>query len=150
MSQTIVLISGANRGLGQFLLKLYLAKPNHLVIAANRDPSHATSKALFDLPVAANSRLVVVKVDSSSESDSFSAVEELKSQGIDHIDIVIANAGISYIWPTVSEVKIEDLQAHMTTNVYGVVWLFQATLPLLLKSDNPKWVTMGSMAGSLQ
>lgn len=150
MSQTIVLISGANRGLGEGLLKLYLAKPNHLVIAANRDPSHSTSQALSNLPVAANSRLVVIKVDASVESDAFEAVKELNSQGINRIDVVIANAGVSYIWPKVSEVKTEDLQGHIVPNVYGVIWLFQATLPLLLNSKNPKWVTMGSTAGGIQ
>lgn len=38
MPPTIVLITGANRGLGKGLLKRYLALPNHTVIAANRDP----------------------------------------------------------------------------------------------------------------
>jgi norsolorinic acid ketoreductase len=149
MNPTIVLISGANRGLGEGLLNLYLAKPNHVVIAANRDPSHATSKALFDLPTAPGSRLIVVKVNSSTEADPFEAVKELEKQGINHLDLVIANAGISYIWPKISELKMSDLRAHLEPNVFGVVWLFQATLPLLLNSKNPKWVTMGSTAGSI-
>ncbi|KAK6952867.1 hypothetical protein Daesc_005164 [Daldinia eschscholtzii] len=138
MAPTVVLISGANRGLGKGLLELYLAKPNHIVIAANRNPDHPTSKALEQLPKGENSRLIVIKVDASVESDAAEGIKQLAAQGIDHIDIVIANAGVLYVCPKVSEVKTEDLQGHLTPNVFGVIWLFQAAIPLLKKSTNPK------------
>ncbi len=150
MAPYIVLISGANRGIGKGLLEIYLAKSDHIVIAANRDPEHPTSKALADLPKGAGSRLIVVKIDASIESDAFAAVEKLAAEGIDHLDVVIANAGVSYIWPKVSDLKIADLQGHLVPNVFGVVWLYQATLPLLEKSTDAKWVTIGSSAGWLE
>jgi NAD(P)-dependent dehydrogenase (short-subunit alcohol dehydrogenase family) len=65
MPPTVVLITGANRGIGKGLLELYLLKPNHLVIAANRDPEHPTSKALAELPTADGTRLLVVKIDAT-------------------------------------------------------------------------------------
>lgn len=148
MSPTIVLVSGANRGLGKGFVELYLAKPNHTVIAATRDPSSASSQALTSLPTGSGSRLILVKVDASVETDALSAIKTLTSEGNDHIDIVIANAGVSYIWPKVSELKIEDLQGHLVPNVFGVVWLYQATLPLLLKAEKPKFATIGSTAGA--
>ncbi|KAK0129241.1 hypothetical protein ONS95_001176 [Cadophora gregata] len=150
MTSTIVLISGANRGIGKGLLELYLAKPNHTVIAANRDPENAGSKALSNLTTGTESHLIIVKVDGSVENDALEAVQALSSQGIDHIDIVIANAGVSYAWPKVSELKIEDLQGHLVPNVFGVVRLYQATLPLLLKASKPKFGTIGSTAGCLE
>ncbi|KAH6717085.1 hypothetical protein BKA61DRAFT_477458 [Leptodontidium sp. MPI-SDFR-AT-0119] len=150
MTSTIVLISGANRGLGKGLVELYLAKPNHTVIAANRDPENASSKALAKLTTGSGSRLIVVKTDASVETDALEAVKALSFQGIEHIDVVIANAGVSYTWPKVSELKIEDLQGHLVPNVFGVVWLYQATLPFLLKSNNPKFATIGSTAGNLE
>lgn len=55
-------------------------------------------------------------------------------------DTVVANAGISELYPVVSQVKTADLQRHITTNV----------LPLLRKSPVAKWVTMGSSAGGLK
>jgi NAD(P)-dependent dehydrogenase (short-subunit alcohol dehydrogenase family) len=142
MAPLIVLISGANRGLGKGLLQLYLAKPNHIVIAANRNPEHATSKALADLPTGPGSRLIVVKTDASVELAPFEAVTSIAAYDIDHLDLVIANAGVSYVWPKASDLKIADLQGHLTPNVFGVVWLYQATLPLLLKSTNPKVRTL--------
>ncbi|KAI1464952.1 NAD(P)-binding protein [Daldinia caldariorum] len=149
MASTVVLISGANRGLGKGLLELYLAKPNHIVIAANRNPDHPTSKALAQLPKGEDSRLIVIKVDASVESDASEGIKQLIAQGIDHIDIAIANAGVLYCVPKVSEVKTEELQGHLTPNVFGVVWLFQAALPLLKNSTNPKWITLGSVGGKI-
>jgi norsolorinic acid ketoreductase len=93
--------------------------------------------------------LVVVKIDSTVETDALKAVDEIQTQGINRLDLVIANAGMARSYPKVSELKVAELQAHLAPNVFGVVWLYQATLPLLRVSDQPKWVTMGSTAGSL-
>ena len=148
---TIILISGANRGLGKGLLERYLKLPNHTVIAANRYPEHPTSKALFDLPKVEGSRLVVVKLDANVWDDAAAAVQTLGAQGIDRLDIVVANAGVSYAWPTVADVKPEQLAGHFGPNVYGVVALYQATRPLLRKSTRePIFAIMGSMAGRLK
>ncbi|KKY35216.1 putative aflatoxin biosynthesis ketoreductase nor-1 [Diaporthe ampelina] len=89
---TILLISGANRGLGKGLVERYLARDGHTVIAAVRDPNHPTSRDLADLPKGQHSRLVVVKIDSTAEADASKAVEELSAQGIGRLDLVIANA----------------------------------------------------------
>lgn len=148
----IIFISGANRGIGKGLLQRYLLQPNHVVIAANRDPSHTTSQSLNELPKSEGSRLIIVKVDASSETDAFEAVEQLqKSYGIDHLDLVIANAGMSNVWPTVAALKIADLQAHMEVMAYGVITLYQATRPLLKKSNKgPKFIPIGSKAGCMK
>ncbi|KAI1803915.1 NAD(P)-binding protein [Daldinia bambusicola] len=149
MAQTIILISGANRGLGEGLAKRFLAQPHHTVVAANRDPAHPTSRALADLPRAEGSRLVVVKVDATVERDAFDAVDALReTHGIGHLDIVIANAGVSFVWPAVKDVRIGDVRAHVEPNVYGVVALYQATRPLLrLSRREPIFTAIGSSAG---
>ncbi|KAF1976720.1 hypothetical protein BU23DRAFT_11402 [Bimuria novae-zelandiae CBS 107.79] len=149
-----VLITGANRGLGLGLLKHYLLLPSHTMIAAVRSPSHPTSVALKVLPTAADTRLIIVKIDAAVHADAFSAVQELKEKyGVKKLDVVIANAGVSYVWPAIKDVKIEDMEGHMRPNVYGVVSLFQATRALLEQSakegTEPTFALMGSIAGCL-
>jgi len=152
MAPTVILVTGANRGLGKGLLERYLKLPNHTVIAANRNPDHPTSKELSKLPTAKGTKLVVVKLDASFWQDAFDAVKTLEGQGIDHLDIVIANAGVAYCWPTVAEVKLDDLIAHMEADAYGVLSSYQAVRPLLLQKSKkePMYSIMGTTAGSLK
>jgi NAD(P)-dependent dehydrogenase (short-subunit alcohol dehydrogenase family) len=150
-SKTTVLITGSNRGIGLGLLERFLAKPSHIVIAAVRNPGHSTAQALHNLPTGPDTQLIVVKIDASIEQDAHDAVAELQQKlGVAHLDIVIANAGVAYIYPTVADVKLEDIKAHMQPNVYGVIALYQATRRLLKKAPRePIFMIMGSSAGLL-
>jgi norsolorinic acid ketoreductase len=149
--KTTVLITGSNRGIGFGLTERFLAKPSHVVIAAVRNPDHPTAQALHDLPTGLDTELIVVKIDANIDKDAHDAVTELQQKHtIGHLDIVIANAGVAYIYPTVADVKIEDIKAHMQPNVYGVIALYQATQELLKKSaQEPVFLIMGSSAGLL-
>ena len=151
MTSNTVLITGANRGLGLGLLQRYLAQPNHTVIAGNRNPAHPSSQALAKLPKGEGSKLIVVKIDASIEEDASIAIKELQDHhGIDHLDIVIANAGVAYTYPSVAELKLDDLRGHMGPNVYGFVTLYQATRALLQKSQRePIFTPIGSSAGCI-
>ncbi|KAJ5115710.1 hypothetical protein N7456_000058 [Penicillium angulare] len=149
MATTIVLITGANRGIGKGVLELYLKKPNHIVIAANRDPSHSTSIALRDIPKAEGTTLELVKFDALSPTDADAAVRELAARGITHIDILIANAGIALSWPKVAEVKVEHIQEHIDVNVFGFVRLYQALRSVLKEAAAPRWATIGSSSAFL-
>jgi norsolorinic acid ketoreductase len=148
---TTYLITGASRGLGRGLVAAYLARPNNTVIAAVRDLTSPPSKSLQELPKGTSTSLIVVKIDSLSETDPQDAVAQLKSEhNITTLDVVIANAGIAKIFPLVSDSKVEDYLEHYRTNVIGTVLLYQAILPLLKNSAmSPKFVTMGSNAGSI-
>ena len=149
MTTTNILITGANRGIGRGLLERYLLRPNHVVIAANREPSHPTSQELARLPKAEGTRLITVQIDASIPEHAFTAIKELQEKhDIDHLDIVIPNAGVCSGNPSVAELNIEDLEAHMAPMVYGVVAIYQASRPLLQKSKKePIFAPMGSNAG---
>lgn len=85
------------------------------------------------------------------EADAAAAVTKLDAdEGVHHLDIVVANAGVAYVWPSVAELKVADLLAHFTPNVLGIVYLYQATRALLHKATEPKWVTIGSNAGCIE
>ncbi|KAI1361467.1 NAD(P)-binding protein [Xylaria arbuscula] len=150
MSNTVVFITGTNRGIGKGMLERYLKLPNHIIIAANRSPDQPSSKELLTLPAADGTKVILVKLDATVWQDAFDAVKAIEGQGIDHIDIVIANAGVSYAWPTVRDAKFDDIETHMKVNNYGFISLFQATRSLLEKSKKqPILVAMSTNAGSL-
>ncbi|ERF75989.1 hypothetical protein EPUS_01355 [Endocarpon pusillum Z07020] len=148
--KTTFLVTGGNRGIGKGFVEHYLSKPNYTVIAGVRNPNDATSKALFGLPKGPGSSIIVVKIDSASETDAASAIKKLQSaHGITALNVVVASAGISKVFPPVSEAKIPDVLEHFSVNVLGIIHLFQAVLPLLNNAKAPKFITMSTSAASL-
>jgi len=150
MATTVVLITGISRGIGRALAETYLARPNHIVIGSLRDLSAPIATALQSSPKGSNSRLILVKIEVTSPTDYTAAISHLTTnEGIDHLDIVIASAGITGALTPVSTIPIPDLKHVLDVNTVGPILLFQATLPLLLKSPNPKWISLSTISSSI-
>ena len=127
-----------------------LNRPRTTVVAAVRNTASATTHSLEVLPKASKSRLVIVKIDSSSPSDPKSAIADLETvQGILHIDVVIANAGVSLGMTKVLDTSSEQMKETFEINSVAPLLLFQAAWPLLQKSLRPKFVAMSSSMGSI-
>ncbi|KAF9691381.1 hypothetical protein EKO04_010689 [Ascochyta lentis] len=145
------LITGANRGIGKGLTSSLLLRPNTTVIAGVRDVASSTP-ILSSLPTGAGSKLIVVKLDSASESSATSAVSELTTKhSITSIDVVIANAGTAHSGASVATVSVSALQDHFNVNTVGPVLLFQAVAPLLKASATgaPKFLAISTLIGSI-
>ncbi len=149
MSKTY-LISGGNRGIGKGLVAKLLSRPQSTLIVLVRDPSHDTSESLSSLPKAEGSKLIVEKYDAASTDSPFNAIKAVQSTNhIDVLDIVIANSGILTQYGPVSGVKASELESHFFINAVAPILLFQATLPLLKKSSNPKFFTISTSVASI-
>ncbi|KAL9473296.1 hypothetical protein ACSS6W_007676 [Trichoderma asperelloides] len=152
-SNTNILITGANRGIGKGLVTAYLAVPNTTVVATVRDPSHTTAKSLQSLSKAAGSRLVVIKIDISSIESIGCGIKSLVSTHDVHtLDVVIANAGIAGMSASLALTPVSELQSFINVNAYGQLELFKAVAPLLRSSkvyDKGKFVLISSAGGSL-
>jgi norsolorinic acid ketoreductase len=152
MSQNLTyLITGANRGIGKGLTSSLLQRPNTTVIAGVRDIAKSTS-ILEGLPKANGSKLILVKLDSQSETDPSNAVSELASKhSITSLDAVIANAGIGHSGSTIAKNSAEALRDHFNTNTIGPILLFQAVAPLLKASPtgHPKFLAISTIIGSI-
>lgn len=121
------------------------------VIAAVRNPSSSEATSLSDLPKGESSRIIIVKIDASSDTDAKTAVESLSSHGVSALDIVIANAGVfdTTAFTTVAESSIAQIQAHIDVNTFGPVRLFQATLPLLQNSSSARFVLISTLLSTI-
>ena len=123
-------------------------QPNTTVIAGVRNPSSITD--LSNLKSGKGSDLLVVKLDSKSTTDAADAVALLKSKhGIDHIDVVIANAGIGKDWNLVERTPVAEVEDHFKTNAVGPFTLYQAFRPLLLEAPKPRFVVISTVLGSI-
>lgn len=137
-------------GLGRGLLEALSQRPNTTIIAGVRDLSSPTSKSLFDLPAASNSRIIPIEISSTDDLSPSHAIQILQStHGIESIDVVIANAGISNYYGQASETPLSEMRSHFEVNTIGVLTLYQATLPLLLKSPQPIFVALSTGIASI-
>ncbi|WWD00500.1 hypothetical protein V866_007416 [Kwoniella sp. B9012] len=133
--QKSVLITGANRGVGLALSRLFV-KRGYKVVAAVRDLSKAP-------PI--EGLAAVVKIDSNKELDSAKAIEELKAKGIDDLDIVIANAGIASPLAYMRDTNMSAYDEYFRVNTKAPLSLFIATYPLLKKKGS-KFIVISSAA----
>lgn len=137
-------------GIGRGLLKAYLSRPNYTVIGAVRDLNSPSSTSLGSISKGQDTRLILLKLDSTSPTDALDLSKTLKSTfQISSLDIVIANAGISNYFGTARVTPAEEMLSHYTVNTLGPLLLFQATAPLLDLSPMPKFVIVSSGAGSI-
>ena len=150
MSST-VLITGSKSGIGKGLLATYAARDNTTAIAAIRDgPNSAASKVLISLPVGKGSKIIVLKYDAASTSAATEMVSVLKSEhGIDHLDVVVANAGVLTHFGPAAEASPEALVEHLQINTLAPIFLYQGTHALLTASSNPKFFIISSTLGSI-
>ncbi|MCJ1239155.1 hypothetical protein MMC14_007148 [Varicellaria rhodocarpa] len=146
---TVVLITGVSKGIGKALAETYLSRPNYTVIGSVRDNTVPSAQELKKLSAATGSKLVLVSIESTSPTHPQKAVEDIKTAGIDHVDIVIANAGISPPVVPLDTVDIQDVVDCFNINAVGPIRLFQAVKPLLEKSSSPKWLSISSAAASI-
>lgn len=144
------LITGANCGIGQGLTSLILSRPSTTVIATVRNVEKS-SPELSALPAGTGSKLIVVQLDSQKEFDAADAVSELHSKyGIDALDVVIANAGMSASMGPILHTSVGNFRDHMDVNAIGPLLLIQAAAPLLkVCKANPVFLTVSSLAASI-
>ena len=112
ISDRAVLVTGANRGIGQALVEEALRRGAKRVYAGTRQPlAHS------------NGRVTPLTLDVSDAAHIRAAVERVES-----LDVLINNAGLS-LYADLSERAA--LEQHLAVNLFGSYDVTQAFLPLL-------------------
>ncbi|KAL4783256.1 hypothetical protein BJX76DRAFT_330156 [Aspergillus varians] len=148
-ASTVVFISGVSQGIGRGLAEAYLSRPNHTVIGSVRDRISPSATELKSALPATGSKLLLVEIESTSVTDPQRALTEIQAAGIEHVDIVIANAGGAPVVSSLEVVETKELVTTFQTNAVAPLLLFQTLRELLKRSENPKWASISSEAGSV-
>ncbi|KAJ5185173.1 hypothetical protein N7491_006955 [Penicillium cf. griseofulvum] len=142
--QTIILITGANSGVGYATTQTLVTHPNHHVIMACRDLQKG-QQALSELEsknLKGTLSLLHLNVeDDTSITQAVNAVEKK----FNRLDVLINNAGSAA--PNSS--GRARLNLIFSTNVIGAALVSEAFTPLLLKSERPYLIQVSSALGSM-
>ena len=137
-----VIITGGSRGIGYRISELFLAEGAQ-VLAVSRS-SEKLEGAKEQLPAL---KTLVADVSVASDVDRVVAWAESEWGGL---DILVNNAGILDESDTGLTQSPDDVFLKtMQVNVHGAYFCTKRFLPLLLRSDDPRILNIGSSSGIL-
>jgi NAD(P)-dependent dehydrogenase (short-subunit alcohol dehydrogenase family) len=138
---TIALVTGANKGIGYRIVEQLKAR-GMTVLLGGRDQKRREAAAA-ELGVEA------IALDVTDPATVAAAAARLDAS-FGRLDVLVNNAGIAGtgVVPP-SATTVEAVREVFDTNVYGVIRVTNAMLPLLLRSSAPRIVNVSSRVGSL-
>jgi NAD(P)-dependent dehydrogenase (short-subunit alcohol dehydrogenase family) len=136
LDNSIILITGANRGIGKAMLTAFLAAGAAKVYAGARDPA-----GLDPMVAEHGERVVPLRID-VTEPSSVQAAATTASD----VQVVVNNAGVLAVASPLEAGAKEALDREMAVNVHGLLHMAQAFAPVLKANGGGVFVQMNSVA----
>jgi NAD(P)-dependent dehydrogenase (short-subunit alcohol dehydrogenase family) len=150
----ITLITGANQGVGKQVAK-ELAADGNTVLVGSRDLARGEA-AVAEIGAGATA----IQLDVTDPASIAAAADQIKTT-YGRLDLLVNNAGISNVGgrsqtpeqnaarSKASTASLDEVRAVWDVNVFGVLAVYQAMLPLLREGVDPRIVNVSSGVGSL-
>lgn len=150
----IALITGANKGIGLQIAK-DLAAHGLTVLIGSRSLENG-EEAAQSIGEGAHA----VQLDVTDAASIAAAAKNIRKE-FGRLDVLVNNAGVSNVAPpgtpfpeiiksnSLATAPLEDVRKVWETNVFGVIAVTQAMLPLLREAPEARIVNIGSDGGSL-
>lgn len=150
----LALVTGANQGVGLEVVKKLVAA-GHTVLLGSRNlaKGEAAAKEVGDGAIA-------IQIDVTDQSSISAAAAHITSE-YGYLDLLVNNAAISNTRKgdlslleyskisKASNIALDEVRSIWETNVFGVLAVYQAMLPLLQQSKDARIVNVSSGVGSL-
>jgi len=151
----IALVTGANQGVG-FQVTKELVANGVTVLLGSRDLARGEAAAQR-----IGQGALPVQIDVTDTASIAAAARRVENE-FGRLDLLVNNAGISHAGPgeatsivdhvaanKASTASLDEIRTVWETNVFGVLAVYQAMLPLLRKSSDARIVNVSSGVGSL-
>ncbi|MGH9445138.1 MAG: SDR family oxidoreductase [Terriglobia bacterium] len=153
-SKKIALVTGANKGIGLQIAKDLVAH-GFTVLVGSRNIEHGEMAAK-----SVGADACALQLDVTNQASIAAAAERIRNE-FGRLDVLVNNAGISHAGKPgrsleemaksgrASVASLDEVRAVFETNVFGVIAVTQAMLPLLREAPAGRIVNVSSAAGSL-
>lgn len=130
----VVLITGASSGFGKVMAQ-YLSQKGCSVWGTSRKADHKTHANEYKM----------IRMDVQDNDSIKAAVDQIIAVD-NRIDVLINNAGISLVSP-LEETPLETMQTVMDVNLYGVLRVCRAVIPVMRQQKSGLIINVSSIAG---
>ena len=150
----VALVTGANKGIGLQIAK-DLAAEGFIVLVGSRSLENGETAAK-----SIDGEARAIQLDVTDQASIAAAADRIRND-FGRLDVLVNNAGISHA-PTpdrsledivqagrMSVASLEEIHTVFDTNVFGVIAVTQAMLPLLKDAPAARIVNVASSGGSL-
>lgn len=139
LNGTIVLLTGASRGLGVDMARAFAAKGARLaLVARNAEDLESVRKEI-------GGDAAVFPADVRDLSSLRSLVDSVTSS-MGPIDVLVNNAGLEQVCDF-ETMDFDRMQAIVDTNVTGLLWLTRLVAPSMIERGRGHIVNISSLAG---
>lgn len=132
----VVLVTGANRGIGKSIVEEFLRSGVRKVYAAARNP-----ESLNTLTATYGEKIVPLRIDLNDPDSIIAAAQKATD-----VEIVVNNAGMLNIANPLASNAVAAMQDEMEVNVYGLMRMAQAFAPILKKNGGGALAQLNSVA----
>lgn len=139
----VVVITGASSGIGKASAKKFAEMGAHIVLVARKK-----EKLLkLEKELAKFNTVTLVCQCNVADESQVKKMSEKVLEKFKKIDILVNNAGFA-IYGTVLDLSIEDIDAQMATNYFGMVYCIKYFLPTMVKQKSGHIINIASVAAS--
>ncbi|HWN28348.1 MAG TPA: SDR family NAD(P)-dependent oxidoreductase [Actinomycetospora sp.] len=152
--QNVAMVTGANKGIGRATAE-QLAALGMTVLIGARDARRGEEAAGAVRAAGGDAHAIVLDV---TDPTGLREAARWVAERFGHLDVLVNNAGITgsgrvspldALDQVPSSVDVNMVRAVFETNVFGLIAVTNAVLPLLRRSPAPRIVNVSSAAGSL-
>jgi NAD(P)-dependent dehydrogenase (short-subunit alcohol dehydrogenase family) len=137
----VFFLTGSSRGLGRQIAEAALAAGHRLVATARNQES------LADLADRYGDLVLPVALD-VTDPDAATAAVAAGTEAFGRIDVVVNNAGYANL-AAVEDITLDDFRAQVDANLFGVVNVTKAALPVLRRQGGGHVIQVSSIGGRL-
>ena len=141
-----IVITGASKGIGFQLAKLFAKDEKNTIIAIARNENLLIELQNECIKLDLRAKLKILSFDIENPEDVKNNFKNTILQHIESVDILINNAGF-LVNESFSNTSINDIQKTFNINLISPAVIIQELLPLLKKGNNSHVVNISSMAG---
>ncbi|TLY06652.1 MAG: SDR family oxidoreductase [Thaumarchaeota archaeon] len=142
--QKVAIVTGSSSGIG-YETALLLARNGFRTYATMRNLEKA--KAISDISKSEKLALHTIKLDVTDEKSVNEAIKTIKSDA-GRIDVLVNNAGYG-LTGSLEDLLMSEIKAQYETNVFGLIRVTQAVLPIMREQKSGIIVNISSIGGKM-